>query len=90
MSTITNNVFRGIEGKIRKTPFEIPAELGPYEVLVKITHSGFCGTDVHGIPHGMALGHEGVGVVAAIGNAVTNYKVGDRAGGGFLRSVSQS
>jgi threonine dehydrogenase-like Zn-dependent dehydrogenase len=88
MSTIKNNVYRGIEGTVKKVPSELPAELGPKEILVKITHSSLCGTDVHYIPYGAALGHEGVGIVEKIGSAVTQFKVGDRAGAGYLRNVS--
>ncbi|KFZ19344.1 hypothetical protein V501_00706 [Pseudogymnoascus sp. VKM F-4519 (FW-2642)] len=85
MSTIKNTVYRGMDGKVQQTTFDMPSELGPHEVLVKITHSGLCGTDIHGIAHGIALGHEGVGIVTAVGSSVTSYKVGNRAGGGFLR-----
>lgn len=69
-------------------PALIPTALGPKEILVKITHSGLCGTDIHYIPHSAALGHEGVGVVKAIGRDVTILKVGGKAGGGYLREVS--
>jgi D-arabinose 1-dehydrogenase-like Zn-dependent alcohol dehydrogenase len=87
MSTIQNHVYRGIEGTVRKVPLELPAELGPKEILIKITHASLCGTDVHYIPHSAALGHEGVGIVEKIGSAVTQFKVGDRAGAGYLRNV---
>lgn len=77
-------VYRGIDGKITPTPAKIPA-LGPKQVLIKLTHTGVCYTDREyfrlGAP--LALGHEGVGEVAAIGSAVTSLKIGDRAGGGF-------
>ena len=36
---------------------------------------------------GCALGHEGVGIVTKIGSEVTQFKVGDRAGAGYLRNV---
>lgn len=78
--------LRGVEGTVKRSPFETPA-LKPREVLVKITHSGLCGTDLFYIPYGCALGHEGVGVVEKIGDEVTLHKVGDRVGGGYLRSV---
>lgn len=45
------------------------------EVLVAITHSGLCGTDLHYKTSGIALGHEGVGVVSAVGDSVRNLKV---------------
>lgn len=83
---IQNFVYRGIEGAVKKVPDELP-ELGPQDVLIKITHASLCGTDVHMIPHGMALGHEGVGIVEKVGSAVKILKVGDRAGAGYHRDV---
>ena len=61
---------------------------GPDEVLVNIKYSGVCHTDLHAvngdwpIPPKMPLvgGHEGAGVVAAVGDLVTDVKVGDHAG----------
>lgn len=54
------------------------------EVLVKVAASGVCGSDMH-VLHGrsvaanlpMVLGHEGAGVIAAVGSAVTDVSVGD-------------
>lgn len=39
-------------------------DVGYDEVLIRVTHSGVCGTDEH-YKHqeGMVLGHEGVGVI---------------------------
>ena len=85
MATVTNQVFRGVDGKMKKAPAELPA-LGPKEVLIKITHSGLCASDIFFIPYGIALGHEGVGIVEKVGDAVTQFKVGDRAGGGYHRN----
>jgi len=80
-------VYRGLNGTITATPAKIPT-LGPHDVLIKITHTGVCFTDREffrlGAP--LALGHEGVGEVVAVGSAVTSLKVGDRAGGGFHRA----
>ncbi len=81
-------VMRGVEGKVKKILAEIP-QLKSNEVLVKITHSGLCGTDLFFIDPGCALGHEGVGTVEKVGDAVSIHKVGDRVGGGYLRSVSR-
>lgn len=60
--------------------------LGNREVLVKTTHSGLCYTDVHAKEKGCGLGHEGVGFVQELGPGVTNLKVGDRVGWGWLHS----
>jgi D-arabinose 1-dehydrogenase-like Zn-dependent alcohol dehydrogenase len=76
--------FHAEDGIIKSKQATIPP-LGPKDVLVKITHSGFCGTDIAVMPYGIALGHEGIGNVVAIGSSVTQFKVGDRAGGGFHR-----
>ena len=80
-------VYRGLNGKITPTKATIPS-LGPKDVLIKITHSGVCYTDREffrlGAP--LALGHEGVGIVEAVGSAVTSLKPGDRAGGGFHKN----
>ncbi len=86
--TIINIVYRGVEGAVVKVPLEISSELRSKEVLIKITHSSLCYTDVHMISSGVALGHEGVGIVAKVGNEVTKLKIRDRAGGGYLRYVS--
>lgn len=54
------------------------------EALIKISSCGICGTDrtmIHGIapfPAPGVLGHEGAGVVEAVGSRVTLVKPGDR------------
>jgi D-arabinose 1-dehydrogenase-like Zn-dependent alcohol dehydrogenase len=59
-------------------------ELKPGQVVVRVTHSGICATDVHMQHHNMALGHEGVGVVEEVYPGVTDVKVGDRVGFGYV------
>lgn len=64
-----------------------PEKLGPREVLVKIRRASICGTDVHiykwdewsqsRINPPLIVGHEMAGEVVAIGEAVTQVKVGD-------------
>jgi aryl-alcohol dehydrogenase len=55
----------------------------PDELLVKIVASGMCQTDQHGrdgyygTPLPAVFGHEGAGVVAAVGSAVTQFAPGD-------------
>ena len=54
------------------------------DAIVKVTRTTICGTDLHilkgDVPTctpGRILGHEGVGIVDAIGSGVTAFKVGD-------------
>ena len=53
------------------------------DVLVKITSTNICGSDLHmydgrtDMEQGRILGHENMGKVVEIGNAVTQIKVGD-------------
>ena len=55
-------VFKGSkEGKIVEST--TTRELGADEVLIKVSHSGLCGTDEHYRHTDMVLGHEGAGVV---------------------------
>lgn len=56
--------------------------LGPREVLIRTTHSGLCYTDVHAKDSGCGLGHEGVGIIKAAGEAVRGLSIGQRVGWG--------
>ncbi|KAK3368190.1 chaperonin 10-like protein [Podospora didyma] len=79
--------LRAVDGKVISATATIPP-LGLHDVLIRITHTGVCYTDIefskHNLP--MALGHEGVGVVEAVGPAVSTLQPGDRAGGGFFKN----
>ena len=44
------------------------------EVLIKITHSGLCFSDMHYRQSGQGLGHEGVGIIQRLGPDVHNVK----------------
>lgn len=71
--------------RLEQTPVEQP---GHNEVLIEMACVGICGSDVHYLVKGrigdfvvnepMIIGHESSGVVAKLGNGVTNLKVGDR------------
>jgi alcohol dehydrogenase len=54
------------------------------DAIVKVTLTTICGTDLHilkgDVPTctpGRILGHEGVGIIDAVGSGVTAFKVGD-------------
>lgn len=78
-------------------PVTQPNELKPGECLVKLEYSGVCHSDLHimkgewGFPPNVPLigGHEGVGIVVAIGEHTQNsaIKIGDRAGLKWLAGV---
>jgi D-xylulose reductase len=67
---------------------DLPLEVGPGMVKIKIHTVGVCGSDVHYYTHGriggfvvnepMVLGHEAAGVVVETGAGVSHLKVGDR------------
>jgi len=59
-------------------------KLGPRDVLIKTTHAGLCYTDVHAKEKGCGLGHEGVGIIERLGDAVTSLAIGQRVGWGCV------
>jgi propanol-preferring alcohol dehydrogenase len=64
-------------------------------VLVKVAASGVCHTDVHAVDGDWPVkpglpfipGHEGAGVVAAVGEGVTGIREGDRVGVPWLHTA---
>ena len=82
--TASGAVVEAAGAAIRVEPIVID-DPGPGEVLVALAASGVCHSDVWAIEHGnwgspwpMLLGHEGAGVVEAIGDGVTSVDRGDR------------
>lgn len=69
--------------KLDVTDFEKPSA-GANDVLVQVRACGICGSDIHGydgssgrrIPP-LVMGHEAAGVVAEVGESVTDYVPGD-------------
>ncbi|KAF8851085.1 GroES-like protein [Acephala macrosclerotiorum] len=85
--TFEINYFKGSPtGEISAAKTTRPA-LKSDEIYIEITHSGVCGTDEHYKFVDQGLGHEGVGIVKAIGPDVKSFKVGDRAGWGYMNEV---
>ncbi|HEY0920311.1 NAD(P)-dependent alcohol dehydrogenase [Devosia sp.] len=74
------------ELKLRE--IELPTEVGPGMVKIKVHTVGVCGSDVHYYTHGrigpfvvdapMVLGHEAAGTVIEVGEGVTDLAVSDR------------
>lgn len=64
-------------------------EPGPHDVLIDILYCGICHSDIHqvrdewgGSIYPMVPGHEIVGRISKVGDAVKNFKAGDLAGVG--------
>jgi threonine dehydrogenase-like Zn-dependent dehydrogenase len=80
-------VYRGknaISVETRPVP-----EPGPGEVLIAVSHCGVCGSDLHFVIEGWGEpgvigGHEYAGLVAALGQSVTDWAVGDPVVGGAM------
>ena len=74
------------QGPGEKSWAEVPTPVvdKPTDAIIRILHTTICGTDLHilkgdvpEVAKGTVLGHEGVGVVEAVGSAVRNFKPGD-------------
>ncbi len=80
------------EAGVGLTLMKMPVPVaGPGEVLIKVHKTAICGTDVHiynwdpfaqqHIKTPMIIGHEYVGEIAALGDGVTGFRVGQRVSG---------
>ncbi len=66
-------------------------KLGPNDLLIRVKKTAICGTDIHiyiwddwsrkTVPVPMTIGHEFAGEVAAVGEDVQGFSVGDRVSG---------
>lgn len=95
MRTMRAAVLDSYGQALRLVDLPIPVP-GPGEILIKLEASGICHSDVHvWLGHSVAnpppepfvLGHEGVGIVAAVGSGVTTWTVGQRAGAAWLHDT---
>ena len=93
MQTMKAAVFLG-PGKIVLQEKPIP-QPGFGEALIKITTTTICGTDIHilkgeyPVKKGLTIGHEPVGVIAALGPGVDGYSVGQRVVVGAITPCGQ-
>lgn len=74
-------VYQG-SSRISVEPVSTPV-IGPGELLVRVESCGICHTDLKKVEYNLLsppriYGHETAGVVAAVGEGVTNYVAGDR------------
>jgi NAD+-dependent secondary alcohol dehydrogenase Adh1 len=78
----------GYHTKLQLADIPEPKIQGPLDVIVRIGGAGVCRTDLHilegqwaektGVSLPYTIGHENAGWVHAVGDAVTNVKVGDK------------
>ncbi len=78
------------EGAEYRTDLTVP-EIGSRDILVRVKAAAICGTDQHiykwgkfaqdRVPIPMVFGHEFSGDVVAVGDQVTEVKIGDRVAG---------
>ena len=87
------NVFLG-KNKIRVEEVEKP-RAGAGEVVIKVTLTTICGTDLHivrgeyPVKPGLVIGHEPVGIIEEIGDGVAGYKIGERVLVGAITPCGQ-
>jgi threonine dehydrogenase-like Zn-dependent dehydrogenase len=85
-----NGHVAGMRALVYKGPREVAVEQvpdarmeAPTDVLVRITSTNICGSDLHmyegrtDVERGKVLGHENLGQVIEVGDAVAEVKVGD-------------
>src|SRR5947209_6883181 len=80
-ATMQAAVYRGVN-EVRLETVPVP-KIGRGELLVRVHTCGICGTDLKKISTGShsaprIFGHETSGVVAAVGEGVSEFKPGDR------------
>ena len=94
MDTMSAGVVRSFAADLDIAEVPIPT-VGPHQALVKVDYSGVCHTDLHAARGDWPVkptppfipGHEGVGHVVAVGDAVTRVAVGDLVGNAWLASA---
>ncbi len=84
VSSMKAMVYKG-PGRKSWESVPVPKISAPTDAIVKITKTTICGTDLHilkgdvpAVISGRILGHEGVGIIEDVGDAVTNFNKGDR------------
>jgi alcohol dehydrogenase len=79
--TMKAAVFEG-KNRIALEEKPVPA-CGPSDAIVRVTLTTICGTDIHiwreeyPVEQGRIVGHEPVGVIHELGEAVEGYEIGD-------------
>lgn len=73
------------KGDVRVDTVDDPRILDPKDIIIQITASGICGSDLHlydglmpTMEAGDIIGHEPMGIVVEVGHEVRKFKKGDR------------
>lgn len=81
-------VFEGV-GTVAVRDVPPPILEDPHDAIVRVSLAGICGSDLHSyhgklsMDPGATLGHEAVGVVQEVGDAITSFAPGDRVVAAF-------
>ena len=76
-------VYKGVK-QVAVEEIEMPRIMEKTDALLKITSAAICGSDLHmydgrtPFEVGRSIGHEIMGVIESVGDAVTQIKAGDR------------
>ena len=74
---------------------KVVPQVGPRDALLRVTTTTICGTDIHilkgeyPVARGLTVGHEPVGVIEELGEAVTGYEIGQRVIAGAITPCGQ-
>ena len=92
------NAYAVKEPKGKLVPFSYESgELSPENIDIKVSYCGVCHSDMSMMNNDWGMtqypivpGHEIIGEIVAVGNAVKNLKVGDKVGLGWMSSSCMS
>jgi len=79
-------------GDVRTEELEMPVVVEPTDAVIRITATCICGSDlwpyrgIQPVPEPQRMGHEYIGVVEAVGEAVALVRPGDHVVGSFVAS----
>lgn len=79
-----NNALQTYNGELSLITRPMPKLTNAHDAMIKVTHSGVCGTDLSIISgrfeaaKKLIQGHEFSGLVTEIGTKVKHLKIGDR------------
>ncbi|KAK0638108.1 putative zinc-binding alcohol dehydrogenase [Lasiodiplodia hormozganensis] len=82
-ATMMRGVIYEAPYQVTVTDLPIPTLEARTDAIIRMTHAAICGSDLHtyhglqGVTAPWGLGHEGIGYIAELGDAVSSLSVGD-------------